>query len=309
MSEARYRAAERALWSSLGITPVERTLDLGVLDGRVRVQELGDGPPVLFIHGANTSGISWATLAAKLPGFRCILLDRPGTGLSESPRRRPDLAGFLRTADALVPEVLDALGVASAHVVATSLGGLIGLRGAAANPDRVERMVQFSWPAGAPTTHVPASMRLMAIPGMASLAAAAPATDRTVRAIFRSVGHGPSLDAGRITKADVDTYLALLRETSTLRNELALGGITASLRGGLRPELLPESLLASIRTPTMFIWGERDAFGGPDIARDVVARIRGAKLQVLPGAGHAPWLDDLDRCAALTATFLPGGGV
>lgn len=304
MSEARYRAAEAALWSSLAASPVEQTLALWGGTAQVRVQELGAGPPVLFIHGANTSGISWATLAARLPDFRCLLLDRPGTGLSGAVAGRPDLSQLLRIADTLVPEVLDALGLRSAHVVATSLGGLIGLRSAAAHPDRIDRMIQFSWPAGAPTTHVPASMRLMAVPGMASLAAAAPATEGTVRAIFRSVGHGPSLDAGRITKADIDTYLALLRETNTLRNELALGGVTVSLRGGLRPELLPDALLASIRTPTKFIWGEQDAFGGADVARRVVARIPGAELELLPGAGHAPWLDELDRCAASTAAFL-----
>ena len=55
----------------------------------LRVQELGDGPPILFIHGANTSGTSWATLAAKLPSFRCLLLDRPGTGLSPALPARP----------------------------------------------------------------------------------------------------------------------------------------------------------------------------------------------------------------------------
>lgn len=306
MSEARYRAAEQALWSSLGLAPVEHRLALWGGEVGVRVQEVGAGVPVLFIHGANTSGISWATLAARLTRFRCLLLDRPGTGLSASPHRRPDLSELLRQADTLIPEALDALGVDSAHVAATSLGGLIGLRGAAAHPARIKRMVQFSWPAGAPTDHVPAAMRLMAIPGMASLAAAAPATEGTVAAIFRSVGHGPSLDAGRITKTDIDTYLALLRETSTLRNELALCGVTVSLRGGLRPELLPDALLASIRTPTLFIWGERDAFGGPDSAREIVGRIPGARLELLPGAGHAPWLDELDRCAALTGEFLAG---
>lgn len=304
MSEARYRAAEQALWSSLGLAPVEHRLELWDGEVRVRVQEVGAGVPVLFIHGANTSGISWATLAARLTGFRCLLLDRPGTGLSASPHRRPDLSELLHQADTLIPEALDALGVESAHVIATSLGGLIGLRGAAAHPARIKRMVQFSWPAGGPTDHVPASMRLMAIPGMASLAAALPATPATVRAIFRSVGHGASLDAGRITAVDIHTYLALLRETDTLRNELALGGVTVHLRGGLRRDLLPDSVLVSIRTPTMFIWGERDAFGGPDVAQEVVARIPGARLELLPGAGHAPWLDEPDRCAALSAEFL-----
>lgn len=302
--EARYRAAELALWASLGASATDLLLDLPSTGLRVRVQEVGDGSPILFIHGANTSGASWATLAARLRGYRCLLLDRPGTGLSEALPRRPTTPELMALGDGVVADVLDAAGIERAHVVATSLGGFMGLRSAAAHPDRVLRMVQFSWPVGAPTRTVPRSMRLMAVPGMARLASAMPATEGTVRAIFRTVGHGPSLDAGRITRSDIDAYLALLRYTDTLRNELVLGRSTVSLLQGFNPRLLPAALLASVRTPTRFIWGGRDPFGGPEIARAVVAMIPDAELELLPDAGHAPWLDELDRCAASVAEFL-----
>jgi 2-hydroxy-6-oxonona-2,4-dienedioate hydrolase len=304
VDEARYRVAEARLWASIGASPRERVVRLPTIGTRVRVQELGDGPPVLFIHGANTSGASWATLAAKLPAFRCHLVDRPGTGLSDPLPTRPDTERLIAFADAFVADVLDALGLASAHVVATSLGGFIALRGAAAHPGRLRQMVQFSWPAGAPVDHVPLSMRLTAIPLVARLAAAAPVSERTVRAIFRSVGHGPSLQAGRITLHDLDAYLALLRDTDTLRNELPLATASVSTLRGIDRRLLPDALLASIRTPTKFIWGGRDAFGGTSIAEALVARIRGAGLELLPDAGHAPWLDELDWCATSTAAFL-----
>ncbi len=55
----------------------------------------------------------------------------------------------------------------------------------------------------------------------------------TVRAIFRTVGHGPSLGAGRITRSDLNAYLALLRHTDTLPNELILSRSTVSPLGGL----------------------------------------------------------------------------
>ena len=304
MDEARYRAAEQALWASVGASATDRFLDLPGAGLRIRVQELGDGPPILFIHGANTSGASWATLAAKLPAFRSLLLDRPGTGLSEAFPVPPTTTQLMTLGDDLVADVLDAAGIARAHVVATSLGGFLALRSAAAHPDRVLRMVQFSWPVGAPTGAIPRSMRLMAIPGVARLVAAMPASEGTVRAIFRTVGHGPSLDAGRIARRDIDAYLALLRHTDTLRNELILSRSTVSPMRGLDPRLLPGSLLGAIRTPTRFIWGGRDPFGGPEIARAVVGLIPDAELELLPDAGHAPWLDELDRCAASVAEFL-----
>jgi 2-hydroxy-6-oxonona-2,4-dienedioate hydrolase len=304
VDKARYRAAEQALWSSVGASATERFLDLPRAGVRLRVQELGDGPPILFIHGGNTSGASWVTLAARLPGYRCLLLDRPGTGLSDAFKQRPTAAELMALGDSLVAEVLDAAGIGRAHVVATSFGGFLSLRSAAAHPDRVLRMVQFSWPVGAPTRTVPRSMRLMSVPGVARLASAMPATEGTVRAIFRSVGHGPSLDEGRITRLDIDAYLALLRYTDTLRNELVLSRSTVSPLRGFDPRLLPAALLASVRTPTRFIWGGQDPFGGPEIARAIVAMIPDAELELLPEAGHAPWLDEVDRCAASVGEFL-----
>jgi len=273
-------------------------------DVDVRIQELGDGPAVVFLHGANTSGSSWAALAARLAGFRCIVLDRPGTGLSRPLVPALDGRSLERFGDTLVIDVLDALGLDRAHLIATSFGGYLALRTAAAHPERVERMVQFSWPAGAPTERLPAFMRVMSVPGLGRLLAALPPSERTVRMAFRRIGHDGSLDAGRITPADLDCYLALLRHTDTMRNELALGRALISPLRGLDRIHLTDATLASIRTPTLFLWGENDPFGGATTARSLVRRIPTAELELLAGAGHAPWLDDLERCVGATAAFL-----
>src|SRR4051812_45396768 len=82
MNEGLFREAEQRLWKWAGASPTEHRLQLERNGVTVRVQELGAGPPVVFVHGANTSGCSWAALSARLPGFRCLILDRPGTGLS-----------------------------------------------------------------------------------------------------------------------------------------------------------------------------------------------------------------------------------
>jgi pimeloyl-ACP methyl ester carboxylesterase len=303
---APFRAAEARLWASTRSRPTERRLDLRRNQVSVRVQELGEGPPVLFVHGANTSGASWATLASRLDGFRRIVLDRPGTGLSDPLPRKVDAATVRGYGETLLIDVLDALDLPTAHVVATSFGGFVALQTAAAHPDRVGRMVQFSWPAGAPAVHVPATMRLMTFPLVGRLLTSVPSTEWSVRMTFRGIGHGPSLDDGRITVQDLATYLALLRSTDTLRNERAMGRALLSPRAGSRGFSLPDEVLAAIRTPTHFIWGERDPFGGPDIARQVVARIPNATLEIVPGAGHAPWLDALDRCATATMAALSG---
>ncbi len=304
INEAGYREAERRLWGSIGVTPTEQRLHLKRNDVTGRVQEVGEGPAVVFLHGANTSGASWATLAARLDAFRCVILDRPGTGLSERLPTKIDKQSLAQFAESLVIDVLDALGLRSAHLVATSFGGYIALRTAAAHPDRIGRMVQFSWPAGAPNSEVPAFMRVMSLPGLGRLIAALPPSERSVRMAFRRIGHGRSLAEGRITREDVDCYLALLRYTDTMSNELAMGRVLISPLRGLGRLGLSDAILAKIRTPTYFLWGERDPFGGPDTARHLVERMPNAELELIADAGHAPWLDDLDHVAEVTATFL-----
>jgi len=78
-----YRDAERRMWASVNVDPKERQVHLPVIGVDVRIQEVGDGPPVLFIHGASNSGTSWANLIAHVDRFQCLLLDRPGCGLSD----------------------------------------------------------------------------------------------------------------------------------------------------------------------------------------------------------------------------------
>lgn len=151
MNEVRYREAERRLWQSVGVTPTEQRVQLGRTGITVRVQEVGQGPAVVLLHGTSNSGASWAPLVARLDGFRCVVLDRPGCGLSEPlVTRFDDLERLGTFADTLVIDLLDAMRLDDAHLVATSFGGYIALRTAAAHPDRIGRMVEFGWTFGAP---------------------------------------------------------------------------------------------------------------------------------------------------------------
>src|SRR5687768_2311716 len=110
MGADRYRASERRLWASLGVDPFEHEIALSRTGTAVRVQEAGEGPPIVFVHGASSGGTSWAPLVAQLGAFRCIVLDRPGCGLSAPIATRFDDVGALETfADDFVVDVLDAM--------------------------------------------------------------------------------------------------------------------------------------------------------------------------------------------------------
>ncbi len=309
MNEVRYRKAEQRLWESLGATPTERFLQLDRTGVTVRVQEIGEGPPVLFVHGGSISGASWAPLVARLEGFRCVLLDRPGCGLSAPLLARfNDMERLGAFADALVVDVLDALRLERTHLVATSFGGYMAFHAAAAHPDRIDRMVEFGWPIGAPIGRVPLAMRLGAVPGAARLMTAIPPNPRAVRMILRSIGLREALEAGRISQEGLDWFLSLLRDTDTMRNELqAAPRIIHPVRGMNHRVLMPASLLARIEAPVHFLWGEKDPYGGAAIAREFVKRIPNAELELMPGAGHAVWMDDADHAASTTRRFLQGG--
>ncbi len=308
MHEARYLEAERRLWASTGVSPHQRRVRLERLGVTVRVQEVGEGHPVVFVHGGSNAGSSWARLAARLsarlPGFRCLLLDRPGCGLSEPLTGRLDAEGQWEVARTQIVDLLDALELPSADVVATSYGGLSALLTAAAHPERIGGIVELGWPVGAPIAHVPMVMRISAIRPLGHLMAAIPPTERSVRSMLRQVGLRRAIDTGRFSPEELAWFRALLRDTDTMGNELRSNRYL-SLRHGLFGGLtIPDELLSSIRNPLLFLWGEDDPFGGAPIARQLVARIPGSQLEMVADAGHAVWVDELDHTAAAIARFL-----
>lgn len=140
MNRSRYFEADGRMWASLGLDPTERYVHLPRLDTCVRVQQIGEGPLVVFVHGGSASGANWAPLLAYLDWFCCVLLDRPGCGGSPPPHA--DLSSverFNEYADTLIVDLLDALDAPAAKVVATSLGGCFALRTAATHGDRSRR--------------------------------------------------------------------------------------------------------------------------------------------------------------------------
>ncbi|OWY62047.1 hypothetical protein B7486_60505, partial [cyanobacterium TDX16] len=298
-----YRAAETALWRSLGAEPTEREVLLPRLGARVRVQELGAGEPVLYVHGGPSAGTNWAPLAANMAGFRSIVVDRPGSGLSEPlPLDADSLGGF---ADRFVVDLLDALELDRAHVVASSFGGFLALRAAAVAPDRIDRMVQMACPAGAPGMQVPPFLRAAAVPPLRRLITALPPNEKAGRSALRQIGHGKTLDADGLSPEFMAWYLSLQRDTRTMANDMRLIGHLVTARGAVHPALsLSDELLGQVQVPTCFWWGADDPFGGVEVAERTVAPMPNAELVVVADAGHLPWIDDPVQAARATARFL-----
>jgi pimeloyl-ACP methyl ester carboxylesterase len=304
MREDRYRAAEQRLWAEVGVTPTERFVPLRRIGTTLRVQETGAGPPVVFIHGASNSGTSWSGLVAQLPDFRCLLIDRPGCGLSEPHGRRFAAAADLtRFSEHLVSDVFDALELGRSSLVGTSYGGNVVLRASAAHGDRVDKLVCLGWPMGAPVGSTPLSMRVASIPYLGAALFRLPATRGMVRTILKQVGLRDAFTNGRISDAFVDAFKSLLNDTDTMTNELRQGPpLITPVRGLNDSVLIPDDVLASIDVPTCFLWGTNDPMGGESVARPFCANVPRSTLALIPG-GHAIWVDDPVSVAASMRRF------
>jgi pimeloyl-ACP methyl ester carboxylesterase len=308
VDEQRYRRAERALWESVGARPTERLVHLDGCDAHVRIQEMGDGAPVVFLHGASNGGTSWASLAARLDTFRCVLVDRPGCGLSPRLEHPPtDTAEFDAFADGFVVDLLDAIGVEEAHVIATSFGGYFALRSAAAHPDRISRLVVLGWTFGAPAVATPLVMRIATHPALQRLATRVPVNERMARSMLKQIGLRRAIESGTFGPVEMAWFLSLLRDTDTMRNEIDAAPRLMTMSGFDEATLLPPDLLAQVVAPSAFLWGDEDPMGGEDTARPFVEQLPNAQLELMDRAGHAPWIDDAEFVARRVCGFLEPG--
>jgi haloalkane dehalogenase len=103
--------------------------------------DVGDGPPVVFLHGEPTWSFLWRKVIPPVrdAGFRCIAPDLPGFGRSDKPIEL-DWYSYDRHVAAVAP-LLEELDVRDATVVVHDWGGPIGLRLAVEHADRFARVV------------------------------------------------------------------------------------------------------------------------------------------------------------------------
>jgi 3-oxoadipate enol-lactonase len=230
--------------------------------------DAGEGPVVVFLHGHPFNRTMWAPqLAAFRDRFRVIAPDLRGYGES------PVTAGTVTMAElaADVRQLLDREGIGRAALVGLSMGGLILMELAAAEPDRW-------WALGfVATTARPTSPAEVAD----RLAKAQVAEEQGMRPLAEEMAarlFGPA-PAEELTRQIMDMMLA----TSPL-------GAVAALRGrAQRPDYRP--MLASLRTSTWVCVGDRDAYSTGEVTDELVSCLHDPQVVVLPDVGHLPNLE------------------
>jgi len=299
----RYRLAERRLWQIHGLDPAEHSLEIDQPRTSLRLLELGSGPPVLFLPGSGGTGPYWAPLVRELSaGFRCMMLDRPGWGLSE-PIEYGD-GDYWSLVTSVLGGTLDQLGLQRLDVVGASLGGAWGLRLAQAEPNRVRRVVLLG---GSPTQQiqVPTFIRLLRSP-IGTLLVRLPMRRGMLKKQLIGLGHGPGVEAGRFD-AFFDWRMAFQRETSSMRHERDM--VRAIVDGnGFRPGVtFTEGELAGIAQPVLMLFGTADPTGSVETWRRLTDVLPGGRLQLVNGAGHLLWWDEPAVVSRHLAAFLDEG--
>ncbi len=225
----------------------------------------GTGPAVLLLHAFPLNRRMWAPQQEALRGeARILAVDFRGFGesdLSPGPYSLEDLAED-------VLGLAHSLGITSAVVVGLSMGGYVAFRLVERAPEFVRALVLADTRAEADTPEGRAGRLVLAEraqrEGLAAL-------EQFLRGLF-----GPT------TRASRPEVVALLRQIIGDPPGEALAGALRALAD--RPDSRP--LLAAITAPTLVLVGEEDGLTTPESAHVIADGIRGARLVVLPQAGH-----------------------
>jgi pimeloyl-ACP methyl ester carboxylesterase len=245
---------------------------------RTRIQDLGDGPPLLLINGIWGDVAAWRRVQPWLTGFRTIAFDAPGVGDTEIPPYPMSLPALARFSLG----VLDAVGVRRAHVLGVSFGGIVAQQVATIAPPRVDRLVLVSTSSG-----------LLHLPGQpaALLQLMHPMpTHRTGAAAAQIFG-------GRIRREPSllqRLHLAPPRSVEAYWHRLS--GLTGWW-----------GMPWSIRQPALVLTGDDDPIVPPGNSRILASLIPGARLEVIADGGHLMLFDSPGEVLPRVTGFLAGG--
>ena len=279
----------------------------------LHVEVTGSGEPLLLIHGWGMHGGMWGSVAERLAqDFRVIAVDLPGHGFSQNTgaedvgwversdtHRLSEAGGGYRCAqptlqgslDSIVDE-LSAQFDEPLNLCGWSLGGQVAMRWAQRYPQQVSRLAL-----------VASTPCFVQRPGWDCAMAEATLAEFTV-----ALEQNYALTLRRFLALQVRgsenerELLVSLRTALFSRGEPELAALQSGLNI-LRDCDLREAL-AEIDQPVLVIAGERDTLTPPQASRHIAERMPQARLTVLAGAAHAPFLSHPDQFVACLKSFL-----
>ncbi len=250
----------------------------------------GTGSPLLLLAGMSANHAFWPEelLAALEPHLELVLYDHRGTGASGRERDPFTLADLASDAAGALAE----LGLPRAHVLGFSLGGMVAQELALTHPGVVDRLVLAGTSPGGPGAAPLAEERFAAM----REAMAEHDVERALRSAWEAnVSAAFAADEAAFARW-AQAAAAHPMAMRTLQHQLAAArGHDAATR------------LGDLAAPTLVLHGDRDELLPAANAELLAAAIPGARLELLPGAGHFFAWEQPARTAELVLAHLGAG--
>lgn len=251
-------------WAYPEVVATVQVNGLGVAYDRV-----GEGPPIVFLHGAAEDACVWRPqLDALADAFTVVAWDEPGAGRSSGMPESFVLADYARCLAAVV----ESLRLGPVHIAGLSWGGTLALEFYRHHADLVRTLILVDTYAGWKGSLPAEEVRARVEGARRMLAAPRGEFDPTLPGLFAGeppAAYVPLLDA-----------MAAAVRPETLRTQLSLMAETDQ-----------RDLLPTVSVPTLLLWGEQDLRSPLAVARQFQEAIPDAELVVIPGAGHVSNLE------------------
>jgi 3-oxoadipate enol-lactonase len=250
---------------------------------RIAWERRGTGAPLLLVHGLGYARWGWEPVVDGLAAAHEVLLfDNRGIGESDAPAGPYSTRVMAEDAGA----VLDAAGLERAHVLGTSLGGMVALQFALDRPERVDRLVLAC-----------------ATPGGSG---AAPMPDRTVQLLQEAQTLPPDVALRRFVTNALGPKPDELLVDRIMEHRLAtaqpLPAWSAQAAAGAAFDVWER--LPEISAPTLVLTGDEDGVVDPRNSELLGERIPDARLELFPGAGHLFFWERPARFVEVVTEFL-----
>ncbi|WP_370236703.1 MULTISPECIES: alpha/beta fold hydrolase [Henriciella] len=265
---------------------IGKSIDAGGV--KTNYHDLGEGRPVILIHGSGPGVTAWANWRLNLPVLservRAIAPDMLGFGYTERPA---DGVYNMERWRGHLMDLADALGIQEFDIIGNSFGGALALSMAVHHPDRVRRMV------------------LMGAAGLEF---------ELTEALDKVWGYEPSVEAMR-EMLDIFAY-----DNSLVSDELAEMRYRASIQPGFQEAFsamfpaprqqhitalsTPEKEIAKIACPTLILHGREDRVLPMSNSLRLFELIRTSEVHLFGKCGHWTQIEHKDRFNLLVSDFL-----
>ena len=274
------------------------TATASIPQGPIAYRDLGEGEPIVFVHGLLVDSRLWDGVAERLAGrHRCLVADWPMGSHRAAMNDDADLSppGMA----SIIASFMDSLGLERATIVGNDTGGAVSQVLAANHPERVERLVLTNCDTFEHFPPFPFNL-LRPIAGLPGGLSVLQASQRF--AFVRRMGYAP-LVKRPLSQELVDSWLEPAGSDPAIKRDLA-----KILRGvHKRHTLEAAEKLRAFERPVRFAWGTEDRFFKRSHAERLAAIVPDARIEDIPGGGTFVPLDEPARVAELVAEFVAEG--